>query len=352
MRGPSVRLIDVARAAGVSLGTASNAFNRPELVREEVRSKIADAAQALGYTGPDPKGRLLMGAKADAIGVLPPGDFTLGYTVASPFFHDFLQGIAETCDDHHANLLILPGTPARKQAALRNALVDGFILGQPDEIALLSVRERKVPFVVIDLVAGRDVNSVRIDGRDGARQAARHLLDLGHRRFALACSLRRALDAVWHPPPRDAQKLVATFPLDHEKLEGYADALAESGVPIGEVPLAQFHLEEPRLSEGARLLFDHAPDATAILAMSDRQARAIVAEARRRGRQVPGDVSVVGFDDTADALLTDPPLTTVSQSLIEKGRLAARLLFEGGPPRQALLPARLVVRGSTAPPAA
>ena len=98
------------------------------------------------------------------------------------------------------------------------------------------------------------------------------------------------------------------------------------------------------------MLLDRAPEATAILAMSDRHATAVLAEAKRRDINVPKDLSVIGFDDAENAIFVDPPLTTVAQPTIEKGRIAARILFEDGPLRQVVLPAKLIVRASTAPP--
>jgi DNA-binding LacI/PurR family transcriptional regulator len=345
-----VRLSDVARAAGISLGTASNAFNRPALVRSEMRDLVHATARELGYSGPDPIGRLLMGAKAHAIGVLPPGDMPVSHAIGSPYFRDFMRGIAEVCDEYDSSLLVISGAQDRKTWAIRNALVDGFILGHVEEAALVSARQRKVPFVAIDMGAGPQSHSVRVDGRDGARQAAEHLLSLGHRRFAIASVLRKPAEAVWHSPAKSERRLAAGFPIDAEKLLGYADALASAGLSIDDLPIVEFHLVSPGVEAGARTLLDRCPEATAILAMSDRQAIAILAEAKARKIDVPGDLSVVGFDDAENAIFADPPLTTIAQPTVEKGRIAARLLFEGAPPRQVVLPTRLVVRASTAPP--
>jgi DNA-binding LacI/PurR family transcriptional regulator len=77
---------------------------------------------------------------------------------------------------------------------------------------------------------------------------------------------------------------------------------------------------------------------------------ALLAEAKRREINIPNDLSVIGFDDAENAIFVDPPLTTMAQPTIEKGRIAARTLFEDGPPRRVVLPARLILRGSTAPP--
>ena len=348
----AVRLSDVARAAGISLGTASNAFNRPDLVRPELRDLIEATARELGYTGPDPVGRLLMGAKAHAVGVLPPGDLPVSHAIGSPYFRDFMRGIAEVCDQYDASVLVVSGAKERKTWASRNALVDAFILGHVEEVELVSARPRRAPFVLIDMEAGPQVHTVSVDGRNGARQAAEHLLSLGHRRFAIASVLRRPADPIWHPPGESDRRLAGAFPLDIEKLRGYADALASAGVSIADAPIVEFSLVSPYVEAGAHTLLDRCPEATAVLAMSDRQAVAILAEARRRRIDVPRDLSVVGFDDAESAPFADPPLTTIAQPIVEKGRIAARILFENAAPSQVVLPTRLIVRASTAAPRA
>jgi DNA-binding LacI/PurR family transcriptional regulator len=104
--------------------------------------------------------------------------------------------------------------------------------------------------------------------------------------------------------------------------------------------------------DAARMILDVAPEATAILSMSAMQAIAVMDEARRRGRVVPRALSVLGYNDIPDAARADPPLTTVDGMNTEKGRVAARLVFAGGPTRREFLATRLLVRSSTAPPPA
>jgi hypothetical protein len=217
-------LAQVAQAAGVSLGTASNAFNRPEAVRPEVRSAVLAAAEELGYAGPDPVGRMLMGGKANVIAVLPPGDMSVSTAFQSPFFREFMLGISQVCDEHGASLVVLPGSTDRKAWAITNAVVDGFILGHSEEVALVAGRRRKVPCVVMDMDAGPDVPTVAIAARDGARQAAAHLLSLGHRRFAIISVARRPRPPVLHRLS-EISHLSAGYPLDEEKLAGYREAL-------------------------------------------------------------------------------------------------------------------------------
>jgi DNA-binding LacI/PurR family transcriptional regulator len=342
--GP-IKLTDVARAAGVSLGTASNVFNRPHLVRAEMREHVLKVAGELGFSGPNPIGRLLMGGKANAIGVLPAGEMSVSFAIGSPYLSALMLGIAEICDANGASLLLVSGAIDRKAWAINNALVDGFILGNGDEIPMVRARQRQVPFALVDFDAGPDENSVVVDGYEGARLAAEHVLALGHRRIAILATRRTMQPPAWHPPAASARRLEVGFPLDASKLRGYGDALAAAGIAIDSLPMVESH---PSLAgDGARLLLDRAPEATAILAMADRNAIAVLDEARRRGIDVPGQLSVIGFDDVPNAVLATPPLTTIRQDTVEKGRAAARMVFGDGPPRQVVLPVELVVRGST-----
>jgi DNA-binding LacI/PurR family transcriptional regulator len=98
------------------------------------------------------------------------------------------------------------------------------------------------------------------------------------------------------------------------------------------------------------MLLDKAPEATAVIALTDSIALSVMGRARKRGFEVPRDLSIVGFDDVPEAALSDPPLTTIHVSAVENGRMAARILLEGGPPRQVLVPVKLVVRDSTSSP--
>ena len=138
-----------------------------------------------------------------------------------------------------------------------------------------------------------------------------------------------------------------------EKLAGVADGLQEAGMSIHDVPIAEAcgtPEEEAAFGNGAAMILDKAPEATAVIAFTDNIALSVMNQAKLRGLNVPRDLSIVGFDDIPEAALSDPPLTTIHVSAVENGRAAARLLFEGGPPRQVVTPVHLVVRGSTAPP--
>ena len=176
----------MAKAAGVSHGTASNVFSRPEIVRPEMRERVLAAAQKLGYGGPDPKGRLLRAGKVNAIGV------ATGEPLAY-FFDDPFAGSSCRASRMPATQPVPASRWCRRsiheQLAwnIQSALVDGFIVfcmeGGSRLVEL--ARERKLPFVALDFGFDDDtIASIGVDDVAGARLAARHLADLGHRRFA------------------------------------------------------------------------------------------------------------------------------------------------------------------------
>lgn len=341
-------LADVGRAAGVSRGTVSNVFNHPELVRSDVRARVEAAARQIGYGGPDPRGRLLRHGKFNAIGFFPPGAYSISDVLRSPYGRELALGVAEACDEAGATLSLVNGTDETRTASIREALVDGFILGHSEDIGLItSAQRRRLPFVILESEAGPNVNSIRIDGRTGALLAVRHLAALGHRRFAILSVRRTSGPPIVHLPGKGKHSLTGGFPLDHERIEGFAQGLAEAGLSIDHVPIIE---TAPGDRSAGAAMFDEAPEATAILTMSDWQAITVLDEAVRRGINIPEHVSVVGFDGTRESARTTPPLTTVAQDIVGKGRLAARMVLENGPPRQVVLPVELVVRASTAPP--
>src|ERR1700738_2731452 len=168
----AVKLADVARAAGVSQGTASNVFSRPEIVRPEVRERVETCARSLGYGGPDPRGRLLRAGKVNAIGVVAMDN--LAYFFNDPYNRAFMTGVAEVCDAHGAGVALVSAVDRAKAAwSINSAVVDGFIVQCiEDGDRLLEVtRRRKLPFVAVDIDPGPEASSIMVDDRAGARIA-------------------------------------------------------------------------------------------------------------------------------------------------------------------------------------
>lgn len=340
-----LKLSDVAKAAGVSLGTASNVFSQPQKVRPEVRARVERVAMELGYGGPDPAARLMRSGKVNAIAIVAPARFGVADTLRNSSFRMFMDGVAEVCDLQGANLVIVPD-PAGS-AAIDSAVVDGFIFGQTEHLAVIeSAKLRKLPFAVVDFDAGPGISSVRIDGRLGGYLAAKHLLELGHRRFAIMAFLRDFGEAQYYPPARNRDPAIAGMPIDQEKMLGYRDALAEFGISVDDVPVVQAH---PWDRAAAGLLLDCAPGATAVLSMSAMQGISVMAEARNRGISVPDRLSVVGFNDIPEAATAEPPLSVIDARNAEKGRIAAEMVFGLRRPGREVLSPELLLRSSTAP---
>ena len=342
-----VRLRDVASRAGVSIGTASQAFGRPELVSEELRERVLAAAKVLGYWGPDPAARRLRLGRAGALGLI--FSERLRYQFTDPASPAFLGGLAGGMEDSGLGLLLVPDSRFREAAAgiVRGAAVDGFVIysavrNDPRVEAALA---RRLPAVTVDQPRDAPTPFVGIDDRAAARMAAEHLRELGHQRVAVL-SFVRALD--------DEGRLA--IDLSAERLAGYEEGLGSAWDERA------VRTCRPNAPEPARLatleLLRSKPPPTAILAMSDVLALGALQAAAELGVAVPVELSLVGFDDSPVAALATPALTTVAQPHEEKGRLAAEWLIGAierggafrGRRRRAILPTELVVRDSTAPP--
>ena len=358
MSARRVTLATVARALGVSKMTVSNAYNRPDQLSPALRERVLAAARRLGYPGPNPVASTLRRGRSGAIGLA--FDDTLSYAFTDPAQILFMQGIARECEQAGVGLLIVPGSPRGSNALdlMRSALVDSFVVFcdyEGDErISLL--RERGLPFVLVDSPRVPDAPGVGVDDRGGARKAAQHLLDLGHRHFGILSFCFRP-DIPEGPLEPDWEQTQGYF-VTRERMLGYRDALVAAGIDWQHV--AALHLGGVDLNpssptdDGHRLasrLLDRAERPTAILAMSDELARGALVAAQERGIDVPRELSIVGFDDTPEAARSQPALTTIAQPHAEKGAQAARLRLapELDPRARIELSTHLVVRASTAP---
>ncbi len=341
-----VTLATIAEALGVSRATVSNAYNRPDRLSAQLRAQVLRTAHELGYAGPDPVAATLARGRIAAIGVVL--EDPMSFAFADPAASLLLQGISEVCGQQDSALVLIPG-PSGPIA--RVALVDGVICycDLPDGAALETIRERRLPFVVVDGPAHDGAGHVGIDDRTAAHAAARHLLDLGHRRFGVV-AMPMHLDG-WEGRPSPEREATAHFLGTRRRMAGYRDALAEAGLGHDAAVVeerAPYGRDAGRRAAHALLARDPRP--TAVLAMSDELALGVLDAALSLGLDVPGDLSVVGFDDVPGAALARPALTTVRQPHREKGRAAASMLLPG-PVRKdpVVLPTDLVVRGSTGP---
>jgi DNA-binding LacI/PurR family transcriptional regulator len=346
----TVTLADVAARLGVSRTTVSNAYNRPDQLSPALRDRVLAAAADLGYTGPDPMARGLRRGHTGSLGLV--FDQPLTYAFTDPAASLFLTGMAAGLEEHGAALSIIPRMPeGPEQSAelVRSALVDGYMLfcTAADDPRYAAVRNRGLPYVLIEYEdepdGARTAVHVQIDDVNGAEAAARHLTDLGHRHIAIVTAYGAGLRS--GPEAQD----MARWRVLGGRLRGWRAGLEHAGIDWADVAVSSAGgSTADHGRRAAAALLDRAERPTAILAMSDVLALGVLEAAAERGIGVPGDLSVVGFDDIPQAAAA--ALTTVSQPHEEKGRAAVRLLVAGADPADSvLLPCELVVRASTGP---
>jgi DNA-binding LacI/PurR family transcriptional regulator len=347
-----VTLQSIADRVGVSRMTVSNAFSRPDQLSSELRERILAAADELGYVGPDPAARALARGRSGSIGLLLTDSLSEAFQDAVAT--EFLISVADALTREGLGVTLLTsgdatGAPSGYVPS-RDVAMDGAIvyICDPASPDIAWLERRGLPMVAVDREPGPGVPSVNVDDRGGARAAAEHLVGLGHTGVGII-TLRSGFDVDGVPTEnRPAQ----------ERMLGWRDALAEAGIePV--VRAALFHPHrEPSLSVEAmaRDLLDRPDRPTAVLCFSDAFAIETIRVAESLGLRVPEDLSVVGFDDSPLASSSRPPLTTVHQEVASKGHEAVRALMGAmakdrpAEPARILLPTRLVVRESTAPP--
>ncbi|HEY0001692.1 MAG TPA: LacI family DNA-binding transcriptional regulator [Actinoplanes sp.] len=326
-------MADVARLAGVSSQTVSRVSTGHPGVVEATRRQVLDAMQQLGYR-PNSAARALKRGEFRTIGVIL---FTLATTGNSRTVEAIA---AHAAQEGYAITLIPVAVPTQDGVLgaftrLGELAVDGVIVIM--EVHLLDVAHPTLPpgvrVVVVDSDAGDRYPVVDTDQADGARQAVRHLLDLGHR-------------TVWH-----VTGPAESFAAERRAL-AWRTVLTEAARPLPPVERGDWSALSGYRA-GLRLAAE--PDCTAVFAANDQMALGVLRALHEQGRRVPHDVSVVGFDDLPDAASYLPPLTTVHQDFAEVGRrcvqgLLAQIRNTRAEPGTVLVPTRLITRASTAPP--
>ncbi len=324
---------DIAKLAGVSPATISRVINgRPE-VSDAVREHVLRVVAENGYTVSRPP----VGAPTGLVGVTLP-------LIHHSYFSEILAGIGEAFYEHEIPMVLCPTLHEHDREVtllqrLRHGTTDGAILILPEESheELNALQEQGYPFVIVDPRSAQDesVPTVSASHLAGAREATEHLLRLGHRRIAAITG-----PAGW----------IAT----DDRLRGYRGALAEAGImPDASLQItANFRDNGGRAATQQLLSLPEPP--TAIFAFNDMLAIGALQALRQAGLRVPEDVSVIGFDDTYEASIVHPALTTVRQPLAEMGRMAVSQLVRllQSQRIEALhveLATRLVVRESTGP---
>ncbi|MEU9912761.1 LacI family DNA-binding transcriptional regulator [Streptomyces sp. NPDC051001] len=335
LHGQRPTIKDVARRSGVSRSTVSRVINGEPKVRAEVVEQVRQVIAELGYV-PNQAARQLVTHRTNAVAVV--ADQPDGRLFLDPYFDRLLRGIRRELALHGAQAVLLfldePDDHARVADYLGGGHVDAAVLfslhpgGRLHEM----IGRLDIPAVFGGRPLLLDGDTVRAhayvdgDNRGGARQAVRHLVSLGRRHIATVTG------------PHDQEHSAA------ERLAGYRDVLPDA--PPELVERADYTRQGG--TDAMAALLDRRPDLDAVFVASDLMALGALEALRTRGRRVPEDVAVVGFDDLAEiAEATDPPLTTVHQDVGEMGRLMARLLFDRPSDLPSVVvPTRLVLRAS------
>jgi LacI family transcriptional regulator len=333
-RTPSVK--DVARSAGVSLGTVSNVMNRPEVVSPSTRERVERAMAELGFVRNESARQLRAGTSRTLAYVMLDG--------SNPFFHDVAQGIELAAEEADLSLFICNsnGRAEREEVHLDRLLqqrVQGILVTpvNPDAAHLVEISRRGIPVVIVDRVgAGGLFCSVAVDDVLGGRIAVEHLAEQGHTKVAVVGG------------PESLGQV-------RERVEGARQIWAELGLPPDDLtylPTAALTVAEGR-SAGERLAgISGRRRPTAAFCANDLLALGLLQQSIGAGLRVPEELAIVGFDDIEFAAAAAVPLTSVRQPRQELGRAAAALVIdEATNPdhvhRQPLFMPELVARAST-----
>lgn len=335
----SINLKDIAELAGVSTATVSRALNNPEIVSESARKRVESAIAAAGYT-PNINAKRLRTRKAHSVLIVSPD-------VSDPFCAKIVQGVENTAAQMGYAVLLgdTQGDVERARtyaSMVRSGHVDGLLyfgIRRPYELPVIgSVPRRDLPMVNICNYTTDRLPNVGIDNVAAARLAVEHLIGLGHRRVAVIAGLKG------HPETS-------------ARLQGYHDGLTGHGLNVVDdlITYGDFSFESGISACNALLASPLRP--TAIFCHNDRMGLGAVQALWHRGMRVPAAMSIVSFDDLEFARFSCPQLTTIAQPMYEIGVRAMNMLHDIMRGKELssyteLLPVRLVVRESTAPPAA
>ena len=333
-----VTIKDVAREAGVSIGTASQALGGSAVVREATRRRVLAVATRLRYQ-PSALARGLVTRRTHTVGLLISD-------IANPFFIRAVRAVEDVAQENGYNVILCntDEDPAKETQYLRILMekrVDGIILATTAGSlqAVRDVRWRRVPLVLFDRELPRvATDTVKVDGVLGGRLATEYLLSLGHRRIAI----------IHGPVVRSTGA---------ERLQGYLAALKAAGIRPIPALIREGNFKQDSGYDLARALLGASPPPTALFCTNNLMTVGALQALQERKVRIPDDLSLVGYDDMEWWTLTHPPLTTVGQPVYDLGREAMRLLLErigrekARRPQRVVLKPELILRDSCGPPA-
>lgn len=332
-------LRDVARTAGVSISTVSCVINRTKFVSPELARRVEEAIKALNYR-PNTLARGLRTNETRTLGLVMSD-------ITNLYFAELARGVEDRAErgGYTVFLCNTDADPRREATYVQRLLgqkVDGIIFTsvRQDDTPVRRLAEDGFPMVLINRrIHGVETDYVGTDNVRGAARATEYLISLGHTRIGFISGSAYSSASV-------------------DRREGYIQTLAKAGLPLDEELIQEGDLRQREGYAATRRLLSLPNPPTAIFAGNDLMALGAMEVAAEMGRQVPEDLSLVGYDDNQVAALPGVQLTTVRQPAYEMGQLAAEILLEklklnsakDWTPRHILLRSELVVRRTTAPP--
>ncbi len=331
-----ITIYDIAEKAGVSIATVSRVINNSPGVKEETRERVMAVIKQANYS-PNAMAAALTSKKTYTVGLLIPD-------IANPFFAELARGIEDRANFYGYNVIICntDNKPHKEKAYLRLLMqkrTDGivFAAAEAGSAAITQLTRRGFPVVLLAReLEGADLETVLVDNVEGGYLATKHLLELGHRQIAIVTE-------------------TTTIKASQDRYYGYLKALEEEGIH----PLEEYRIFNvggiEAAQEASRKLLELPNPPTAVVAFNDLVAIGLMEGAKKAGLKIPRDLSVVGFDDTIIATITDPPLTTMAQPIYQMGscaidRLVGLIKGESRGSKRMVLETRLVVRRSTCAP--
>lgn len=325
----------IAQKAGVSIATVSRVINNSPGVREETRERVMQVIKEMNYS-PNAMAAALTNKKTYTLGLLVPD-------IANPFFAELARGVEDRANYYGYNVFICntDNKPHKEKDYMRLLIrkrTEGIIFAAAEtgHSSIAQLARKGFPVVLLAReLEGVDLDTVLVNNVEAGHMATKHLIELGHRQIAIVTESLNIKSS-------------------QDRYHGYLKALSEEGIMavneyqvfnVGSIKSGQ---------ESSKIILTLPSPPTAVVAFNDLVAIGIMEGAKEMGLKIPRDLSVVGFDDTIIASITDPPLTTIAQPIYQMGicaidRLVGLIKGESVGSKRTVLDIRLVVRRSTGP---
>jgi DNA-binding LacI/PurR family transcriptional regulator len=335
---PPVTMRQIAERANVSIGTVSHVINETAAVRPKLRERVLEAIRSMGYQ-PSALAQGLRKNRTNMLGMVIPD-------ITNPFFPSVVRGVEDVAYKRSFRVILCntdndPAKEASYVSELRSYRISGLLIipaGGADITGhLKAYAAASVPVVCIDRVPdGWKGDAVLVANTEGAYQATRHLIQMGHKRLAVISGPLGLTNSA-------------------ERLKGFTRALDEAAIAIEPEFVQESRFDTVSGHQAALRLLRMLPRPTAIFACNDLMAFGVLQAVRELGLRCPEDISIAGFDSLEFTKFTDPSLTSVYQPGYQLGATAARLLLERvdglrSAPKKVLLPTDLKKRNSVGPP--